>query len=88
MQVAIDISLYPLRADYEAPIIAFIKDLKSDHRIKVATNELSTQVVGDYDVVFPVVQECIRSSFTTGGTQAFVLKVLNVEIEGGKTVAI
>ncbi|RME98782.1 MAG: hypothetical protein D6772_08590 [Bacteroidetes bacterium] len=86
MQIAIDISLYPLRADYAAPIIAFIRRLKGDPRIKVVTNELSTQIVGDYDLVFPVLQAAIRESFTTAGTQVFVLKILNVDIEGGKTV--
>ncbi len=84
MQTAVEISLYPLRADYEAPIIAFIQQLKQEPQLKVVTNELSTQVIGDFDLVFAHLQAAIRASFVEGGTQAFVLKILNVEIEGGK----
>jgi len=86
MQVAIDISLYPLTQDYEPPIIRFIQQLNNHADLKVVTNELSTQVMGEYDTAMTAVQSAIKATFAEGLTASFVMKVLNVSIEGGKTL--
>lgn len=88
MQTAVDISYYPLTEDYEAPIIQFIQNLKKYPGLKVATNQLTTQVSGEYDVVMTAVQAAMKSSLTKGPKASFVLKVLNVEIEPGKEVVL
>lgn len=86
MQVAIDISLYPLTPDYELPIIRFIQQLNSNPELSVITNELSTQVIGEYDTAMAAVQSAMKATFMEGPVASFVLKVLNVGIEGGKTL--
>ncbi len=86
MEVAVDISMYPLVAEYEAPIIDFIKRLRSHTDIAVATNQLSTQVSGPYDVVMHAIQQEMKTSLSAGPVCSFVLKVLNVAIEPGKAV--
>ncbi|MEM9835503.1 MAG: YkoF family thiamine/hydroxymethylpyrimidine-binding protein [Bacteroidota bacterium] len=86
MQVAVEISYYPLLADYEPPIIAFIEGLKTHPGLTVATNQLSTQVSGDYDEVMSAIQSEIKKSLQNGPKASFVLKVLNVDIEPGQVI--
>lgn len=88
MKVAVEISMYPLNEQYEAPIIAFIQNLRQEKNIEVATNELSTQVAGDYDLVMDTIKTAIGNTFRTAGTCSFVLKVLNVDIQPGQAVEI
>ncbi|PHI19284.1 hypothetical protein CEQ90_13810 [Lewinellaceae bacterium SD302] len=88
MQTAVDISYYPLTEDYEPPIISFIKNLKKHPGLKVATNQLTTQVSGEYDTVMAAVQKEMKRSLTEGPKASFVLKVLNVEIEPGEEVVL
>ena len=88
MQVAVEISMYPLTAQYEPPIIQFIRQLKQEVGIQVHTNELSTQVAGEYDLVMNTLQAAMKNTFQEQGTCSFVLKVLNVEIQPGSGVDI
>jgi len=88
MQVAIDISLYPLREDYEGPIIRFIQQLRAQQGLQVHTNDLSTQLSGDYDLAMNTLQAAIKATFLQGGTHSFGLKILNVAITPGGEVEI
>lgn len=88
MQVAVDLSYYPLTADYEPPIKDFIRGLKQHAGLTVATNPLTTQVSGEYDLVMNAIQAEIKKSLKNGPVASFVLKVLNVDIEPGKVVEI
>ena len=51
MQVAVDISLYPLDADFIPPIKDVIDRLNSHDDLEVWTNAMSTQIIGDFDTV-------------------------------------
>lgn len=86
MQVAVEISYYPLTPDYEGPIIAFIQDLKQTEGLRIATNQLSTHIAGEYDLVMNSLQTAMKHGLIEGPKGAFVLKVLNVEIEPGKAI--
>ena len=88
MKVAVDISLYPLQADFEPPIIDFIHRLRQIQGLEVHTNELATQISGEYTLVMDTLRDAMGHTFQQGGTYSFVLKVLNVVIEPGKTVAL
>ena len=79
MRIAVDISLYPLDADYVPPIKDFIARLNSHEGLVVATNAMSTQVAGEHDRVFAALEEETRRSFATGGRAVFVMKVLGGE---------
>ena len=46
MKVAIDISLYPLDADFIPPIKDVIDRLNTHENLEVWTNAMSTQLVG------------------------------------------
>lgn len=56
MNLAADISLYPLRNDYIPPIDAIIARFESYPDIDVRRNALSTQLFGDYDAVMDVIR--------------------------------
>ena len=52
MDIGIEMSLYPLTADFIPPIQDFIDRLNAHGRFKVVTNSMSTQVFGPFDDVF------------------------------------
>ena len=88
MQVAVEVSMYPLTQDYEPPIIQFIQMLKAQAGLRVSTNEFSTQISGDYDQVMNTIQDAIRVSYQQPGVCTFVLKILNIEIAPGREVSL
>jgi uncharacterized protein YqgV (UPF0045/DUF77 family) len=78
MEIGVEISLYPLDADYIPPIQDFIDRLNAGagKRFKVITNSMSTQVFGSYDDIFNVLVKEIRETFETNEKAVFVMKVL------------
>jgi uncharacterized protein YqgV (UPF0045/DUF77 family) len=76
MQIGVEISLYPLNADYIPPIRDFIARLNTEPRLRIVTNAMSTQVFGDYDVVLPLLQTEIKRTFGANAKAVFVMKVL------------
>lgn len=77
MQVAVDISLYPLDEKFIPPIKDVIERLKLHDGIEIETNRMSTQVRGDYDAVMPVLSKEIRTTFENIPHAIFVIKILN-----------
>jgi len=77
MQVAVDISLYPLDADFIAPIKDVIKRLGQHDGVEVEYNRMSTQLRGDYDTVMPALTEEIRKTFVDVPKAVFAIKILN-----------
>ncbi|CAH0999357.1 hypothetical protein LEM8419_00655 [Neolewinella maritima] len=88
MHVSIDLSLYPLTPDYEAPIIAFIERLHGHAGIQVATNHLATQLTGEYDTVMDVLKEAMRPTLASETACSFVIKLLNVVIVPGEAATL
>ena len=80
MKAAVDISMYPLDAQYEAPILDFIDRLHQHAGLRIHTNSLSTQITGDYDLIMQVLTAEIKKSFLEQRTQIMVVKLLNIEI--------
>lgn len=76
MDIGVEISLYPLDADYIPPIKAFIERLNADRRLKVLTSSMSTQIFGRYEDVFAALARELRPAFESKGKAVFVMKVL------------
>jgi len=76
MNVSIDISLYPLHKDYEAPIQDFIKRLRTTE-FNIIENPLSTQVYGDYLEVMDWINKNIYNCFLEEKHCVFILKIIN-----------
>lgn len=77
MKTTIEISNYPLNADYIPPIQDFIDRINAHTNITVKVNATSTHIVGEIDEVMPILQQEIKSSFEKYGKMIFVMKVLN-----------
>lgn len=77
MQVAVDISLYPLDADYIPPIKDVIERLNQHDGIEVVTNPMATQLRGEYDTVMDALKQEIAATFADVPKAVFAIKVLN-----------
>lgn len=80
MHSAIEISLYPLDADYIPPIKAFIDRLNAYPEIKVLTNAMSTQISGEHQRLFEILAQETAVTFAEAGRKVFVMKLLGGEI--------
>ena len=80
MDIAVELSLYPLTADFIPTIKDFIDRLNTHAELRVVTNSLSTQVFGPHEQLFDVLKAEIGRTFaergSAGGKAVFVMKVL------------
>ncbi len=83
MQIAVDISLYPLTAAYIPPIKDFIERLGRRPGLVVEYNSLSTQVRGEFDAVFDALRAEVRTTFEGPDRAVLVLKVIGGPIPAG-----
>ena len=77
MKVAVDISLYPLDADFVPPIKDVIDRLNRHDRLEIWTNAMSTQVVGEFDDVMDALRQEIGTTFENIPKGVFVMKMFN-----------
>ena len=84
MRVTAEMSLYPLAGQPIEKILAFISIVMSDPRIDVVVNQMSTQVRGELGVVMSVLTNAIERSFSAGGAQALVIKILSSDLPIGE----
>ena len=76
MRIAVEISLYPLNADYIPAIKDFIDRLAARPGLTVQTNAMSTQVAGEHSQVFAALADETAGTFASAGRAVFVMKVL------------
>jgi uncharacterized protein YqgV (UPF0045/DUF77 family) len=69
-------SLYPLTGEFIPPILDFIERLRSHPGLAVVTNSMSTQVSGEFDLVFDALRGEIRQSLSALHRAVVVMKVL------------
>jgi uncharacterized protein YqgV (UPF0045/DUF77 family) len=76
MQISIEMSLYPLTEEFIPVIQGFIDRLNAVPGLRVETNTMSTQVFGEYDLVFATLQRELKVVFAAGGANVLVTKFL------------
>ena len=80
MDIAVDISLYPLAEAFRPMIHDFLGRLAAHEDLKVVPGSLSTQVFGEYERVFDALRAELHATFEArlaqSGQAAFVMKVL------------
>ena len=74
MEISVDITMYPLQQEFEAPILAFISQLEKEDSVEVVRNELSTQIHGDYKTIMVLLEQEMFSVFKEIPDSIFVLK--------------
>lgn len=82
MEVAVDISLYPLDADFIPPIKDVIARLNDHDDLRITTNPMSTQIRGEYDVVMDALRQELRTTFEQVPKAVFAIRILNNPIAG------
>ena len=79
MDIGVEISMYPLKADFIPSIHEFIGRLSADARFRVVPNSMSTQLFGRYEDVFDALRNELRTTFEhlepESGKAVFVMKV-------------
>ena len=84
MKITVDISMYPLDADYKPAIKAFIRRLRTFDGLTLVTNQLSTQINGSFDDVTAAVNACMRDSMQEQDKVVFVARYLNADLDIGR----
>jgi uncharacterized protein YqgV (UPF0045/DUF77 family) len=82
MKVAVDISLYPLDADFIPPIKDVIERLNRYPELQVVTNPMSTQIRGEYAEVMAALTTEIGSTFEQVPKAVFAIRILNNPVAG------
>ena len=77
MQISIEISLYPLHKNFISPIDNFINCLKKYDNIEVRTNNMSTQLFGEFDDLIKVLKVEMEKTFKNQINSVFNLKIVN-----------
>ena len=80
MRITAEISLYPLNDGFVDDIRDFIHRLRAEPGLEIVSNQMSTQLRGDYDAVTGALQRCMRGSMQADGSLAFVVKYLNADL--------
>ncbi len=76
MDVGVDLSFYPLQAEFLAPIRALIERLNAEKRVRVVTNSMSTQLYGEYDEVMQILARELRGALGASHRSVVVLKLV------------
>ena len=79
MNTSVEISYYPLDKNYIPPIQDFIKRMNMHKNLVVKTNNMSTQVFGDYFDIMKALTIEIYKSFELPSS-VFVVKIINADL--------
>lgn len=80
MHITADISMYPLAENFTDGIRDFIVRLREEPGIEVITNQLSTQLRGDFAAVTGAINRCMAESMQRPGAMVFVVKYVNADL--------
>lgn len=80
MKITVDVSMYPLDADYKPPIKAFIRRLREFSGIQVLSNQMSTQINGDYADVSAALNKCMHEAMQQSERVVFTVRYLNADL--------
>jgi len=81
VKIVADMSLYPLRDGPVPTIIEFIRDLRGQDGIEIVTNQLGTQLRGEFEAVTGAINRCMRKAMEAPNTVVLVVKYLNIDVE-------
>ena len=82
MQIAVDLSLYPLTGEYIPPIKDFIARLARHPGLEIEYNALSTQVRGEFDTVLDAIRAEARATFEGPDRAVLVMKMIGGPVPG------
>ncbi len=80
MRITVELSLYPLAPDFVVHITDFIVELRREPGLEIVTNQMSTQVRGEFDAVLAAVARCTRTAMERVQPVVLVAKFLNADL--------
>lgn len=83
MRITVELSLYPLQADFVGPITDFIHALRREPGIEIVTNQLSTQLRGEFAAVMAAVNRCTQAAMERVHPVVLVAKIVNADLDIG-----
>jgi uncharacterized protein YqgV (UPF0045/DUF77 family) len=81
MKIVADMSLYPLQDGPIPAIIEFIEDLREQAGIEIVSNQLSSQIRGEFEAVTSAINHCMRKVMKAENTVVLIVKYLNIDVE-------
>lgn len=81
MRITVELSLYPLAPGFVAHISDFIVELRREPGLEIVTNQMSSQVRGEFDVVLPAISRCTRAAMERVHPVVLVAKFLNADLD-------
>jgi uncharacterized protein YqgV (UPF0045/DUF77 family) len=82
MNITVDISMYPLNADFRDRVLGFIEKLESRQNLRVNPGSTSTVIIGEYRTVMEAITEMLEWSHKEHGQSVFITKfILDYEAE-------
>jgi uncharacterized protein YqgV (UPF0045/DUF77 family) len=81
MKIVADMSLYPLKDGPIPTIIDFINELQAQADIEIVTNQLGTQLRGEFEAVTTAINHCMHKAMLASNTVVLVVKYLNIDVE-------
>lgn len=76
MQMTMEISMYPLQAEYRPLIKDFIERLNQEQDLDISTSHTATVVIGEYQRLMRLMTELMEWSCRTHGRAVFVTKFI------------
>jgi uncharacterized protein YqgV (UPF0045/DUF77 family) len=80
MDIGVEVSFYPLKAEFIPLIHEFLDRLSAHQGLKIVTNSMSTQLFGGFEEVMDALRTALAASFAgleAGSERAvFVMKVI------------
>jgi len=81
MEITAELSMYPLDANYKPPIIDFIMELRAQPGIEIVTNQLATQLRGEFSDVTAAINLCMKNAMQAQRRVVFTVKYLNTGLD-------
>lgn len=75
MQATLEISMYPLDAQYKEHIRNFIGKVRSFSEVKVSVNGISTQIFGEFEDLIAILQSPVKEELEREMGLVFVMKL-------------
>jgi len=85
LDITAEISMYPLTTEPIGPIVSFIHALRAEPGVTVLTNQVSTQVEGEFSAVTGALNRCLSGAMAMDGTVVFAVKYINRRLDIGTT---
>lgn len=80
MRITVELSLYPLTPEFVGHITEFILELRRQPGLEVVSNQMSTQIRGEFAEVHAAIGRCMEAAMNRIHPLVVVAKFLNADL--------